>query len=335
MERVNRMIKVETPKEKAESTKKKEEWQWDKEKEVPRSSWSKQKWRDDKEEGGKEPPQSSWGKRKWQDETGKGDEDSAQPKWKKQSWRQDEEKIDDHHAGSSKGKWRDDKKEGHQEQSQASWGKQKWRPDEEDSRWYDDNSSWYDDNRSDNSSWYDDNRSTKKYAWSKNQYSGNDTSGGQVSRHSSPPPLVPTPSPPPLVPPPPPSPSVPPMPPSQDAATVRGSVGRFIQPAAALVIKKGETVLTRVGPARQPSSQASLPQNSSEQSRKQTIGLNRPSTIVSIRAEPETDTPELNRMLKHYQQNVYGKIPGGCTQPTSGMSSESARIVKVDCLGRL
>ena len=114
-------------KEEAESTRKKEESQWDNEKEVHQSSWSKEKWRGGEEEWDKEPPRSSWGKRKWQDEIGKGDEDSAQPKWKKQSWRQDEEKIDDHHAGSSKVKWRDDKEKGYQEQSQSSWGKQEWR----------------------------------------------------------------------------------------------------------------------------------------------------------------------------------------------------------------
>ena len=205
--------------------------------------------------------------------------------------------------------------------------------------------------------------------WSKSQYGGSDYKGGEVSSHkallhSSPPPLVPPPSPqpPPLPagfvqPPPPPSPSVPPTPPSQvstksvvaqppmpsspyqadssctndamNAATVRGSVGPFIQSNAAVVIK-GETVLKRVGATRQPSSQASLPQIPSEQSRKQTIGLHWPSTTDSIRAEPETETSILNQMLTGYRINRNRKFPGGCTQPATGMPSESARIVKVD-----
>ena len=113
------------------------------------------------------------------------------------------------------------------------------------------------------------------------------------------------------------------------AATVRGSVGPFIQSNAAVVIK-GETVLKRVGATRQPSSQASLPQIPSEQSRKQTIGLHWPSTTDSIRAEPETETFIMNQMLTHYRINRNRKIPGGCTQPATGMPSESARIVKVD-----
>ena len=38
----------------------------------------------------------------------------------------------------------------------------------------------------------------------------------------------------------------------------------------------------------------------------------------------------MNEMLKHYQQNFYRKIPGGCIEQTTGMPSESARIIKVD-----
>ena len=181
--------------------------------------------------------------------------------------------------------------------------------------------------------------------------------------HSSPLPLVPPPSPqpPPLPagfvqPPPPPSPSVPPTPPSQvstkseveqppmpsspypadslcmnDAPTARGSVGRLLQPDAA-VVKRGDTVLTRVGQTRQPSSQGSLQPMSLEQSRKQTIGLHRPSTTDSTRTEPETEThvSVLNQMLTGFTINSNNrKIPGGCIEQTSGMPSESARIVKV------
>ena len=38
----------------------------------------------------------------------------------------------------------------------------------------------------------------------------------------------------------------------------------------------------------------------------------------------------MNQMLTHYQHKASRKIPGGCTQPATGMPSESARIVKVD-----
>ena len=86
-----------------------------------------------------------------------------------------------------------------------------------------------------------------------------------------------------------------------------------------------------MGP-RQPSSQASLQQNSLEQSRKQTIGPHLLSTTYSTRAGPETEDSinDMNEMLKHYQQNFYRKIPGGCIEQTTGMPSESARIIKVD-----
>ena len=109
-----------------------------------------------------------------------------------------------------------------------------------------------------------------------------------------------------------------------NAATVRGSVGPFIQSNAAVVIK-GETVLKRVGATRQLSSQASLPLIPSEQSWKQTIGL--PEEKCSKR---ETEAFIMNQMLTHYQHKASRKIPGGCTQPATGMPSESARIVKVD-----
>ena len=122
-------------------------------------------------------------------------------------------------------------------------------------------------------------------------------------------------------PPPPPSPSVPPTPPSP-SSTVRGSVGRVFRSDAA-VGKKGVTVLTRVGgPIRQPSSQGSLQQMSLEQSRKH-----------SIRTEPETEThvSVLNQMLTDLRINSNNrKIPAGCIDQTSGMSSDGARIVLVD-----
>ena len=115
-----------------------------------------------------------------------------------------------------------------------------------------------------------------------------------------------------------------------DAATVRGRFGCPLR-SDAVVVKRGDTVLTRVGQIRQPSSQGSLPQMSLEQSRKQTIGLHRPSTTDSIRTEPETEMSVLNQMLTGFRINSNKrKIPGGCIEQSSGMSSESARIVKVD-----
>ena len=69
-----------------------------------------------------------------------------------------------------------------------------------------------------------------------------------------------------------------------------------------------------------------------EQSRKQTIGLHRPSTTDSTRTEPATDDmSDLDQMLTGFMTNSnIRKIPGVCTQPTTDMPSESARIVKVD-----
>ena len=70
-----------------------------------------------------------------------------------------------------------------------------------------------------------------------------------------------------------------------------------------------------------------------EQSRKQTIGLHRPSTTDSTRTEPATEIhmSDLDQMLTGFMTNSnIRKIPGVCTQPTTDMPSESARIVKVD-----
>ena len=96
--------------------------------------------------------------------------------------------------------------------------------------------------------------------------------------------------------------------------------------------KRGDTVLTRVGQTRQPSSQGSLQPMSLEQSRKQTIGLHRPSTTDSIRTEPETEThvSVLNVLTGLRINSNNRKIPAGCIDQTSGMPSDSARIVKVD-----
>ena len=100
-----------------------------------------------------------------------------------------------------------------------------------------------------------------------------------------------------------------------DAPTARGSVGRILQ--------RGTTVLTRVG-------------KHSSQGGKQTIGLHRPSTTDSTRTEPATeihmsDLSDLDQMLTGFMTNSnIRKIPGVCTQPTTDMPSESARIVKVD-----
>ena len=219
--------------------------------------------------------------RKWQGETVNGDEDSAQPKCKKQSWRQSGEKIDEHHAGSSKKKWRDDKEKEYQELSQSSWGKQKWPPDEEDQPKWNEKEGWREEDWREGKekgdeessqlkwkkeSWKDDRekggQDSSKQRWSKGGERGESERGGDHR----------------FQPPPPPSPSVPPTPPSP-SSTVRGSVGRVFQSDAA-VGKKGVTVLTRVGgPIRQPSSQGSLQQMSLEQSRKH-----------SIRTEPETET---------------------------------------------
>ena len=97
------------------------------------------------------------------------------------------------------------------------------------------------------------------------------------------------------------------------------------QPESEPQHKKGKTVLKRVGATRQLSSQASLPLIPSEQSWKQTIGL-----PEEKRSKRETEAFIMNQMLTHYQHKASRKIPGGCTQPATGMPSESARIVKVD-----
>ena len=97
------------------------------------------------------------------------------------------------------------------------------------------------------------------------------------------------------------------------------------QPESEPQHKKGKTVLKGVGATRQLSSQASLPLIPSEQSWKQTIGL--PEEKCSKR---ETEAFIMNQMLTHYQHKASRKIPSGCTQPATGMPSESARIVKVD-----
>ena len=97
------------------------------------------------------------------------------------------------------------------------------------------------------------------------------------------------------------------------------------QPESEPQHKKGKTVLKKVGATRQLSSQASLPLIPSEQSWKQTIGL-----PEEKRSKRETEAFIMNQMLTHYQHKASRKIPGGCTQPATGMPSESARIVKVD-----
>ena len=326
-------------KEEAQSTRKKEEWQWDNEKEVHQSSWSKQKWRGGKEEWDNEPPRSSWGKRKWQGgeqewkkesprsrkwqgETGNGDEDFAQPTWKKQSWRQSEEKIDDHHAGSSKKKWSVDKEKEYQEQSQSSWDKER-QPDEEDTdskikdqpNW-NEKEGWREedwregkekgDEESSQLKWKKESwkdvrenggQDSSKQRWSKGDERGESERGGDEISQPLPAGFIP--------PPPPPSPSVPPTP-SSPLSTARGSVGRSFQSDAAVVKANDNgirvTVLKRVGPTRQ------------EQSRK-----------------TDTNVAVLNQMLTDLRINSnYRKIPAGCIEGTSGMSHDSARIVKVD-----
>ena len=270
--------------------------------------------------------------RKWQGETVNGDEDSAQPKCKKQSWRQSGEKIDEHHAGSSKKKWRDDKEKEYQELSQSSWGKQKWPPDEEDQPKWNEKEGWREedwregkekgDEESSHSKWKkesckDDREKVGQYSskqrWSKGDERGESERGGDEIYQPLPAGFIP--------PPPPPSPSVPPTPPSPPS-TVRGSVGRVFQTDAA-VGKNGVTKLTRVGGSiRQPSSQGSLPQKSLEQSRKHS---------TRTESETETDVSVWNQMLTDLRINSnIRKIPAGCIQQTSGMSTDSARIVLVD-----
>ena len=278
------------------------------------------------------------------------------------------DKIDDHHADPSEGRWRDDKKNGYPEQPQSSRDEQKWRPYEKDAestnkkkKWQGDNDKqrrdekhgsedetslshpneqegWREskekgDEESSHSKWKkesckDDREKVGQYSskqrWSKGDERGESERGGDEISQPLPAGFIP--------PPPPPSPSVPPTPPSPPS-TVRGSVGRVFQTDAA-VGKNGVTKLTRVGGSiRQPSSQGSLQPMSLEQSRKQTIGLHRPSTTDSTRTEPETEThvSVLNQMLTGFTINSNNrKIPGGCIEQTSGMPSESARIVKVD-----
>ena len=286
--------------------------------EPPRSSWGKRKWQGGEQEWKKESPRS----RKWQGETGNGDEDFAQPTWKKQSWRQSEEKIDDHHAGSSKKKWSVDKEKEYQEQSQSSWDKER-QPDEEDTdskikdqpNW-NEKEGWREedwregkekgDEESSQLKWKKESwkdvrenggQDSSKQRWSKGGERGESERGGDEISQPLPAGFIP--------PPPPPSPSVPPTP-SSPLSTARGSVGRSFQSDAAVVKANDngirDTVLKRVGPTRQ------------EQSRK-----------------TDTNVAVLNQMLTDLRINSnYRKIPAGCIEGTSGMSHDSARIVKVD-----
>ena len=251
------------------------------------------------------------------------------------------DKIDDHHADPSKGRWRDDKKNGYPEQPQSSRDEQKRRPYEKDAestnkkkKWQGDNDKqrrdekhgsedetslshpneqegWREskekgDEESSHSKWKkesckDDREKVGQYSskqrWSKGDERGESERGGDEISQPLPAGFIP--------PPPPPSPSVPPTP-SSPLSTARGSVGRSFQSDAAVVKANDngirDTVLKRVGPTRQ------------EQSRK-----------------TDTNVAVLNQMLTDLRINSnYRKIPAGCIEQTSGMSNDSARIVKVD-----
>ena len=249
------------------------------------------------------------------------------------------DKIDDHHAHPIKLQCRDDNDKEYPEQSQSSWGKHKWPPDEKNPyikikyqpKWNEKEGCREEDWREGkekgdeesshlklkNESWKDDRdkgwQDSSKQRWSKGGERGESERGGDEIYQPLPAGFIP--------PPPPPSPSVPPTPPSPPS-TVRGSVGRVFQTDAA-VGKNGVTKLTRVGGSiRQPSSQGSLPQKSLEQSRKHS---------TRTESETETDVSVWNQMLTDLRINSnIRKIPAGCIQQTSGMSTDSARIVLVD-----
>ena len=185
--------------------------------------------------------------------------------------------------------WREGKEKGDEESSQLKWKKESWKDVRENGG-----------------------QDSSKQRWSKGGERGESERGGDEISQPLPAGFIP--------PPPPPSPSVPPTP-SSPLSTARGSVGRSFQSDAAVVKANDngirDTVLKRVGPTRQPSSQGSLQQMqqmSLEQSRK-----------------TETNVAVLNQMLTDLRINSnYRKIPAGCIEQTSGMSNDSARIVKVD-----
>ena len=233
---------------------------------------------DDKENGYQEQSQSSWGKQEWPpDEEDADSEIKDQPKWNEKEGWREED-------------WREGKEKGDEESSQLKWKKESWKDDREKGG-----------------------QDSSKQRWSKGGERGESERGGDEISQPLPAGFIP--------PPPPPSPSVPPTP-SSPLSTARGSVGRSFQSDAAVVVKANDndirdTVLKRVGPTRQPSSQGSLQQMqqmSLEQSRK-----------------TETNVAVLNQMLTDLRINSnYRKIPAGCIEGTSGMSNDSARIVKVD-----